>query len=76
MEKIKILHVFRNLEMGGAQKLIIDIYKNINKDKICIIFATICPILNVIVGITGSGPWLNVFIKGFSGVNKLIVRTH
>lgn len=34
MKKIKVLHIFRNLEMGGAQKLIIDIYKNINRDKI------------------------------------------
>ena len=34
MKKIKILHIFRNLEMGGAQKLIIDIYKNIDKEKI------------------------------------------
>ena len=34
MGKIKVLHIFRNLEMGGAQRLIIDIYKNIDKEKI------------------------------------------
>ena len=34
MEKIKVLHIFRNLEMGGAQRLVIDIYKNIDREKI------------------------------------------
>lgn len=36
MDKIKVLHVINTLGMGGAEELILDICKNINKDRFII----------------------------------------
>ncbi len=34
MKKVKILHVLREMELGGIQSLIMNIYKNIDKEKV------------------------------------------
>src|SRR4030042_6008978 len=33
MNKIKIIHIIPTLDMGGAERLIVDLAKNLNKEK-------------------------------------------